>query len=121
MRGLVAGELAEQVVDLAGLHVLGQAGDEQRPDLVVRAVRDDDGGGPVGGERRLVMEVREVGLRRRRRRRCRRLGRRGRLVVSVGGEGPRRRRIVGRHVVHRRQPAATAEEAFGFSRRPLLF
>lgn len=103
MRRLVAGELPEQVVDLAGLHVLGQAGDEQRPDLVVRAVRHD--GGPVGGERRLV-EVREVGLSRRPRRGGGGggggLGRGRRLVVCVGGEGPRRRRVVGRHVVHRR-------------------
>lgn len=39
MRGLVARELAEQVIDLPRLHVIGKSGYEQRPELIVRRAR----------------------------------------------------------------------------------
>ena len=36
MRGLVAEKLAEEVVDFAGLYVVGEPNDEERADLVAR-------------------------------------------------------------------------------------
>ena len=36
MRGLVAEKLAEEIVDFAGLYVVGEPDDEERVDLVAR-------------------------------------------------------------------------------------
>lgn len=95
MRGLVAGELAEKVVDFAGLDVLGKPGHEERSDLVVRCRSKERR--RVGPIRRLLLvrgvrlgQVVLYGWRRRLRRR---------LVVWVVRH--RRRWVVCGHVVHR--------------------
>lgn len=59
MGRLVARELAEKVVNFTGLHVFGQARDEEGPDLVVGGVGDEGRSIRMGVERER-MRWREV-------------------------------------------------------------
>lgn len=106
MRGLVARELSEQVIDLPRLHVIGQSRDEQRPQLIVRRARRSVVRGEVG----------LVDLRRQRSHRGRRMQRWLAVhVVHRLHRDPGRWRLLGlsvvrHHVVHRnRQKPGVAQ------------
>ena len=110
MRGLVTGELTEQIVDFAGLHVFGKPSDEESANLVAgglwrnrRAVRGEHWLLVVVRHILRVQVVRRRVSRARRRWHHRHQGRRRRrrrVLVILISEGLGLW-VVGSHVVHR--------------------